>query len=284
MENIPVITIEEVMKRYSVLLLDAYGVLVHVSGALDGAVELIDELNRKKKPYFILTNDASKLPDSGSERFRSYGLEIDAGRIITSGNLLKGYFEGHQLKGARCVVLGPEDSLRYVEMAGGRIVSPEEDFEVLAVCDETGFPFRETIDNVMTTLFHLLDRDKTVHMVLSNPDLIFPKSDQGFALTAGSIALVLEAALKLRYPDRSELIFTRLGKPHQAMFEAAIKRSGTQDMVMIGDQIETDIRGANGVGLDSVLVSTGVSDRLKTSMPDHLRPTYRLRKLKPDLS
>jgi len=281
MENIPEITIENVMKRYSVLLLDAYGVLVHISGALDGAVELIDELNRTQKPYLILTNDASKLPESCSKRFRGYGLEIDAERIISSGALLKDYFESHQLKGARCAVLGPEDSLRYVEMAGGRIVSQEKDFDVVAICDETGFPFRETIDTLMSTLFHLLDRDKKVHLVLSNPDLIFPKSDQGFALTAGSIALILEAALKLRYPDRSELEFTRLGKPHPAMFEAAIERCGTRDMVMIGDQIETDIRGANGVGLDSVLVSTGVSNWVTTPIPNHLRPTYRLLDLKP---
>ncbi|UCG11707.1 MAG: HAD-IIA family hydrolase [Deltaproteobacteria bacterium] len=281
MENIPEITIEKLMKRYSVLLLDAYGVLVHTSGALEGASDLIAELNRAKKPYFILTNDASKLPETGTKRFRSYGLEIHTERIITSGALLKGYFESHRLTGARCAVLGPEDSLRYVEQAGGRIVSPDDAFEVLVICDETGFPFRETIDTVMSTLFHLLDRDEIVHMVLSNPDLIFPKSDHGFALTAGSIALVLEAALKLRYPDRPELHFARLGKPYPAIFEAAIQRSGTRDMVMIGDQIETDIRGANSVGLDSALVGTGVSDRVTTPIPAHLRPTYRLRELKP---
>ena len=62
MKEIQKITIDELIKRYSVLLLDAYGVLVHSSGGLEGAGELITKLNQKGTSYFILTNDASKLP------------------------------------------------------------------------------------------------------------------------------------------------------------------------------------------------------------------------------
>ncbi len=43
--RLPEITIETLMQRYAVLLFDAYGVLVHSSGALPGAVELIQRLN-----------------------------------------------------------------------------------------------------------------------------------------------------------------------------------------------------------------------------------------------
>ena len=73
-------------------LLDAYGVLVYTSGAMPGAVELIDELNRSQKPYFILTNDASKLPTATAKLFQGHGLQIEGHRIITSGSLLPGYF------------------------------------------------------------------------------------------------------------------------------------------------------------------------------------------------
>jgi hypothetical protein len=47
----PAITIAELIDRYAVLLLDAYGVLVHGGGALPGAVEFIERLNRSGKPY-----------------------------------------------------------------------------------------------------------------------------------------------------------------------------------------------------------------------------------------
>ena len=87
------ITIEELIAGYSVLLLDAYGVLVNNSGAIPGAAGLIDELNRTGKAYYLLTNDASKLPQTAATRFQGYGLKIHPERIITSGGLLKNFFK-----------------------------------------------------------------------------------------------------------------------------------------------------------------------------------------------
>lgn len=279
MEKLQEITIDEVVYRYSVLLLDAYGVLVHTSGAIPGATELINELNSSKKQYYVLTNDASKLPTTAAERYQGYGLALEPERIISSGTLLKNYFATNNLIGARCVVLGPEDSVRYVELAGGRIVSCNDVFDVLVIGDETGFPFLETIDMILSSLFHKIDHKEYVHLILPNPDLIYPKADQNFGFASGSIALMFEAALNLRYPDLSNLRFVRLGKPHPPIFTEALKRSGSRDMIMIGDQLETDIRGANAFGIDSVLITSGVSASGMTFLTEDLRPTYRMRSL-----
>ena len=281
MERLPEITIETLIDRYEVLLLDAYGVLVHSSGTLAGAAELITKLNRAAKPYYILTNDASRLPATAAARFQSMGLAIEADRIITSGALLKDYFAENRLTGSRCVVLGPEDSVRYVELAGGVVVSPEEAFDVLVIGDESGFPFLETVDTVLTGLIRKLDHGENVHLVLPNPDLIYPKSEQGFGITGGGIALILEAALHQRYPERSTLRFDRLGKPHTDIFEEALRRSGTENMIMIGDQLATDIHGARAFGLDSVLVGSGITNTETITVEDHLLPTYVMQSIMP---
>ena len=270
------ITIGELIGQYSVLLLDAYGVLVNSSGALPGAAGLIDALNRTRKPYYLLTNDASKLPLTAASRFQGYGLAIEPDRIITSGGLLKNYFKTHGLRGARCAVLGPDDSAQYVIDAGGNVVSPANEFDVVVIGDEAGFPFVETVDTVLTELFHKVQRQERFHLVLPNPDLIYPKANGGFGITGGSIALIIEAALQLRYPGRPNLCFERLGKPHAAIFQEALRRSGTKSMVMIGDQLDTDIRGANSFGLDSVLVGSGITDMTAAGSPDQPQPTYRL--------
>jgi HAD superfamily hydrolase (TIGR01450 family) len=270
------ITIEELIARYPVLLLDAYGVLVNNSGAIPGAAGLIDELNRSRKPYYLLTNDSSKLPQTAANRYQSYGLEIASDRIVTSGGLLKNYFKTHNLSDARCAVLGPDDSAQYVSDAGGRVVSPANGFDVVVIGDEAGFPFVETVDMVLTELFHKVQRREKFHLVLPNPDLIYPKADRGFGITSGSIALIIEAALQLRYPGRPDLCFKRLGKPNAEIFQEALRRSGTQNMVMVGDQLETDIRGANTFGLDSVLVGTGITDPTTADIPDQPQPTYRM--------
>ena len=49
-EELQEITVDELLDRYSVILLDSYGVLIHSSGALVGARELISKLNRIEKP------------------------------------------------------------------------------------------------------------------------------------------------------------------------------------------------------------------------------------------
>ena len=276
MNQIENIHIDALMTKYAVLLIDAYGVLVHTSGALPGAARVIETLNRTHKPYYILTNDASKLPLTSARLFQSFGLAIAADKIITSGSLLADYFNRHQLQGSACAVLGPEDSARYVELAGGKVVAASNRFEVVVIGDEAGFPFLETVDTVLSGLFKSIDSGANVHLVLPNPDLIYPKADQNFGIASGSIALILEAALQRRYPDRPELRFTRLGKPHAAIFNEALKRSGTRNMVMIGDQLETDIRGAVEFGIDSALVDTGVARTNPDDAGGSFQPTYYL--------
>ena len=269
-------TIDELVERYSALLFDAYGVLSYSAGALPGAVDLIDRLNRMKKPYYVLTNDASALPDSRAARYCKAGLNVDADRIITSGSLLKGYFAERGLSGARCAVLGTEDSEEYVRLAGGEVVPTADEFDVLVVGDQSGFPFVLRVNAVLTALFRMFDAGDMPRLVLPNPDIVYPNYN-GFGMASGSVALIIEAALRHRYPERRPE-FERLGKPNRAIFEAALTLTGTRDMVMFGDTLETDIRGANAFGIDSALVAGGVTsaDGLKGAVDV---PTYWVRSL-----
>jgi HAD superfamily hydrolase (TIGR01450 family) len=278
---LPTITIDELIERYEVLLLDAYGVLMHHGGALAGAAELVHHLNRTDKPYYILTNDASRLPETSADRFAYMGLQIPTERIITSGSLLAPYFEEHRLQGARCLVLGPRDSGIYVEQAGGRVMAVDDRAtspQVLVVCDEVGYGFVQTVDRVLSLLFASFDADESVRLILPNPDLVYPKDEKSYGITAGSIALIFEQALKMRYPGMGDTGFVALGKPHAPIFEEAVRRAGSRDLVMVGDQLATDIKGASDFGIDSVLVQTGLA-RVQDADSAAVRPTYVLKEL-----
>jgi len=259
--SIPRISIEQVVGGYDAVLFDAYGVLITHDGALPGAAALIEHMNAAAKPFFILTNDASRSVQSSAERYREMGLDIPGERILTSGLLLESYFKKKGLTGSTCIVLGTEDSAGYVRAAGGRIVSPDADTdaETVVVCDERGYPLRETLDHVVSFLYRRLDRGDSVHLILANPDLVYPAGPKRYGLTAGSVAHTLSQVLEHRYPERGDLRFVPLGKPHRPMFEEAERRAGSRNLVMIGDQIRTDIRGANDFGIDSVLVPTGLA-------------------------
>jgi HAD superfamily hydrolase (TIGR01450 family) len=273
-QPIPRTSINELIERYDVLLFDAYGVLVHANGAMPGARETVTRLNQANKPYAVLTNDASKLPEAATRRYQGFGLDISAERILSSGMLLREYFQQHHLQGADCTVLGTADSERFVEQAGGAVVPAGTPCDVLVVGDENGYPFVEALDETLSALFRSIDRGDKVRLVLPNPDLIFPQGEDRFGIAAGSVALIIEAALRRRYPLRSDLIFDRLGKPHPDLYETAMARFGTRNAVMIGDQLETDISGAASCDIASALIATGVAIVDESTAAASIRPTY----------
>ena len=127
------ITLDALIERYDGILFDAYGVLVHGDGIMPGARETVEALRKAGRPFCLVTNDASTLPQTAAARYRRLGLPLRPEQIVSSGLLLKPCFRAHGLEGARCAVLGPADSERYVQLAGGRLVSVEADFDALVV-------------------------------------------------------------------------------------------------------------------------------------------------------
>jgi HAD superfamily hydrolase (TIGR01459 family) len=275
------ISAAELLDRYDVFFVDAYGVLVSSGGPLPGAADFLNRLAEAGKTLLILSNDASRSAQTSWRRYRGFGLPLSPEQILTSGALLRDHYASQGLQGAPTIVLGTDDSAEYVREAGGRPVAASDDTaEVLVVADDDGYDLLESVNDVVTVLFARLDRGQTTRLLLPNPDLLFPRGPRSFGITAGSIAAMIEQILLLREPGGS-LRFTPLGKPHAPMFQAAMRRSPTQDrrrIVMIGDQVVTDIRGARDFGLDSVFVQSGIG-REEDCHLHGVSPTWLLERL-----
>jgi len=65
------------------------------------------------------------------------------------------------------------------------------------------------------------------------------------------------------------------------MFEEAARRSRSRDLLMVGDQLATDILGARRFGIPSVLITTGLVRVTDRSWPPEMAPTYLLSSLSP---
>jgi HAD superfamily hydrolase (TIGR01450 family) len=269
-------TVDALLARYDVFLLDAYGVLVAAGGALPGAAGFLRRLSEAGKQILIVSNDASRSPATSAARYRGFGLPVEADRILTSGLLLRDHFVAAGLVGSRCIVLGTEDSRDYVRHAGGVPATFRDDSaSVIVVADDDGYPFLDSVNDVATVLLRRLARGDHTSLVLPNPDVVFPSGPDAFGITAGAIAAALEAVLRIRDVAGTHA-FVPLGKPHRPMFEAAVARFPGVDrrrMVMLGDQLGTDILGAQRFGIDSVLVETGVA-RFAQLEGSEVRPTY----------
>lgn len=279
-------TTSELLEHYAGILLDVYGVLLDASGVLPGACELIAELERRGKPYAIVTNDASRSIDTYAKRFARLGLPIAGDHIVTAGSLLPGYFAANSLAGARVCVLGTADSVEYVRAGGGVVVDLEQgvELDVLAVCDDSGFDFLPGLEWAFSAVVRAVEAGRRPRLVLPNPDLVYPKQAAELGFTAGAMALVIEAALARRFPHE-RLVFDRLGKPEPHLFLRAAATLGValDRLVMIGDQLETDVAGARAAGCDAALVA-GVSRWRAEHARDRahaVAPTWLLDKLWP---
>jgi HAD superfamily hydrolase (TIGR01450 family) len=271
-------SVHDIIEAYDGLLVDAYGVLLDKTGPLPGSVAFVERLEEQHKPYLVLTNSASRLPETFAEEMAEMGFPTAPERILTSGMLLGPYFRDQGLRGKACLVLGPPESAEYVGRAGGRPVPPlgDQDADVVVVADQRGVTL-DVLDRAVSLLVRRLDAGQPLAIVLCNPDLIYPAAPGRYGVTAGGLAALLEAVIRERYPDLCELV-VRLGKPHRPIFEEARRRLPAGRLVMIGDQLATDVLGANRFGIDSVLVETGLAGNAgqSSAVP---RPTWHLRSL-----
>lgn len=265
----------DLLDRHAGVLLDVYGVLFDARGPLPGAAELLAELERRDTPYRIVTNDASRSQATYAARFARHGISIAPERFVSSGSLLPDYFRTHRLQGARTLVLGTADSIAFVRAGGGEPISFSRDsacftnelIEAVAVCDDDGFDFLKGLELALASIIRAVEAGFPPALILPNPDLVYPKGGGELGFTAGAIALLLEAALARRFPAMA-LRFIHLGKPEPLLFTTAAQQLGLApaQLVMIGDQLETDIAGARAAGCACALLG-GVSSW------DHARAT-----------
>ena len=256
-------TLDDYFERYDAFLLDAYGVLVDGSGILPGAARFLAEV-QSNRPFCIVTNDASRLPSTIVTKWQEFGLSVEENHIVTSGVVLQSYLSRHH-QGKSAVVLGTPDARTYVERAGCALVDPSEPFDIFVLADELGFDFLPTCNAALSGLIKQLRTGHLVHVLLPNPDVIYPAGPGRFGFAAAGVAAMFETALRQLFGAEAPE-FLRLGKPHAAIFEEAARRVGATAPVVVGDQLTTDIAGAHAAGFDSVLYHSGVPPARSTTI------------------
>ena len=272
--SLETVDIDDIVDGYDALLLDAYGVLVHSRGPLPGAREFLARLEESTTDYLVITNDASRLPETCSTRYADDGLSIDADRILTSGLLVVPHLKDRGIDGGPVCVLGTADSGAYLTRAGYELVEPGDDrAQAVVLCDEAGYDFVPAIEKTLSMLVRAADKGRHVELVCPNPDRLYPSGPGSVGFTGGAVAALIEDALNARHFDDAAQ-FARLGKPHPALFERAVERLGTTHIAMIGDQLSTDIKGANDFGIDSILVTGGLTRAEAVRDEMEIQPTY----------
>ncbi len=254
------------IRSASTLFVDLDGVLYRGKQSVPHAV---DSLNRAKesgvKVYF-LTNNSSRTPGDISRHITSLGFTTAAKTVITSAQAAVSLLaETHQSGDNILCVGGP--GLREALCSQGFI--PVNNFDKNTTAVIQGFSPELSWKDLAESCYAV---QNGIRWIATNPDSTLP-TDRGIAPGNGSLVDVVRSVTKVE-PEFS-------GKPFSPIFEEAIIRSSSDNVLVIGDRLDTDIRGANQAGLKSFFVLTGVNDArdlIRCSIAD--RPSY----VAPDLS
>lgn len=216
------------------LLLDVGGVLYQGREALPGAVEAVRRLRERKMRFRLLTNTTRTTRAGLAKRLAEMGFEVSEGDIVTPASLAASVLERD---GARAHLLVHPDLLPDC---------PPEAAEPNAVLiGDAGEHF--TFER-MNRAFRILIEGGRLYALGRNR---FFRAADGFELDAGPFVAALEYA--------AEVEATLIGKPARDFFRTAAAEMGLapENVLMAGDDFESDVEGALAAGLQAALVKTG---------------------------
>ena len=237
-------------------LIDMDGVLVRGASVIPGAVEFIDRLVANGCKYLILTNNPLYTPGDLAHRLQVIGLDVPETHIFTSAQATAQFLSWQKPKG-KAFVIGESGLTSAIHNVGYIITDIQPDYVVL------GETFAYNLEMITRAIRLITDGAK---FIATNPDPSGPSED-GVVPACGAMAALIEKA--------SGVSPFFIGKPNPLMMRMALNYldAHSENTVMVGDRMDTDVIAGILTGMETILVLTGVT---KQEIVDHFpyQPTY----------
>lgn len=233
------------------LLADLDGVIYRGPQAIPGAVEALNRAGDHTRLGYI-TNNAARTDAAVAKHLTTLGLRVTAEDIVTSPQAAISLLKQAVPAGSTVLVVGGDGVTVELEKAGFKWTRSAEDKPAAVL---QGFARDVGWEQLAEAAYALQEepgRDP-LPWIATNTDWTIPQ-ERGIAPGNGTLVSAVHTAVQ-RLPDFA-------GKPETPIYEAAFERFGTRNALMIGDRLDTDVRGAIAAKIPSLLVLTGV-DRPK---------------------
>ena len=223
---------------------DMDGVLVFGSQVVPGANQFIQRLQRAGAKFLVLTNNSLYTPRDLYVRLQRIGLDVPANAIYTSA-LATAQFLATQHPGGSAFVIGEAGLTTALHDAGYIITDQQPEYVVLG--ETTAYSF-ERITQAMRLVA------AGARFIATNPDVSGP-GEGGMVPATGAVAALISAATGVQP--------YYIGKPNPLIMRTALRTldAHSEDSVMVGDRMDTDIIIGTESGLETILVLTGVTRR-----------------------
>ena len=231
--------LSEIYHKYDAFFIDLWGVVHNGVRLYAGAIEVLENLNRLNKRFVLMSN--APRPSINVEKFL-LNLKMDkifAKTVFTSGEVALKSLE-RNIYGKKFYHLGPKrDNDLFKGFEKNKRSLKESNF---ILC--TGF--FEDKNKPLDFYKDLLKKHIQLKMICTNPDLIVHRGSSK-EYCAGTLAAIFEElGGKVEY----------FGKPYPAIYNFCIKKN--ENVLVIGDNARTDIKGANNMKFDSLFITGGV--------------------------
>lgn len=223
---------------------DMDGVIYHGNIILPGVKEFVEWMQETGKDFLFLTNNSGLTPRELHNKLLRMGLDVSEDHFYTSG-LATAEFLKKQAPDCSAYVIGEAGLFKALYDAG--ITMDEVNPDYVIVGEGKGYSL-ETLTKAVNLV------NKGARLIGTNPDMSGP-IEHGMMPACGALIAPIELA------TGKKAYFC--GKPNPLMVRTGIKLLGchSADIVLVGDNMDTDIIAGTESGADTVLVMTGVSTR-----------------------
>lgn len=233
--------------KFKGLILDMDGVLYRGQQALPGARELFRALRANGLSFILLTNNATLTSQDFSNKLERMEIEVAPELILTSAGATAIYLQQNYPDGGGVYVLGEAGLVAYLSGMPGFRLQEEQPRFVVAGLD---LDFDYTAMRKACTGIR-----RGAHFIATNADSTLPVEGGEQWPGAGSIVASLQTC--------SGVAPIVIGKPNIYMADMALEKLGlaANNVLCVGDRLETDILCGARAGIPTALVLTGVSRR-----------------------
>ena len=240
-KNLDIEGLRSIVDDYQLFYVDLWGVVHNGISLHQEAINTLKEITKKGKEYILLTN--APRPNKVVKTFlEKMGMEKEIREhVFTSGEASLSYLRKNLIDKKFFHVGPPRDIDLFKDFK--KMKSDKIENSEYIICTGLFEEYEEDLKYYKTLFEKNLDKK----MICTNPDLIVDRGSRR-ELCAGSIAIIFEKM-------GGEVIY--FGKPYPEVYNQSIDNKGKK-ILSIGDNLNTDIKGANLLNYDSLIISNGI--------------------------
>ncbi len=239
------------LQKYKTILLDGDGVLWKSDQPIPGINSFFEFIKEKGIRWALLTNNNTRTAQDYINKLGSFGIQAGPDSVFTSSTVTADYLLDKYGREAFLHVVGMEGLTHTLKEAGFEFTSGEEQPAQKVAAVVAGMDREINLQKITIAMRLIING---ADFVATNTDGSFP-TPEGINPGTGTVI----GALQFASGTKPYIV----GKPQPAIFQTALKvlESEIENTLMVGDRLNTDILGANKLGIQTAAVLTGVTSR-----------------------